>query len=151
MTEKVYMSWEQFDSDINEFISIVNNRGFDENSVILALKRGGFPTACALSNKMGIPISTVAFQTRDGDDLEPRFLEPELINKDTKIILPDDIYDTGLTVEKTVEVLEEKFSIDPNNILGLFHYSSVRLEQTSLIHYESMRSNDGRWVNFVWE
>jgi len=151
MSEKIYMSWDQFDSDINEFIKIINKKGFDKNSVILALKRGGFPTACALSNKLKKPMSTVTYQTRDGDDLEPRFLEPELINKDVKIILPDDIYDSGLTVENTVAALIEKFSVERVNILGLFHYGSSKMSQTSLITYECMRSNNGKWVHFSWE
>jgi hypoxanthine phosphoribosyltransferase len=77
--EKTYMSWEKFDEDINEFIKYVENYNFVEDAIIVALKRGGFPTAAALSNKLDIPVSVVAFQTRDGDDVTPQFLEPELI------------------------------------------------------------------------
>jgi hypoxanthine phosphoribosyltransferase len=148
---KIFMTWDEFDSDINEFISMVNSHEFDKNSVILALKRGGFTTACTLSNKLGIPISTVAFQTRDGNDVEPRFLEPEMINENTKIILPDDIYDTGLTVEKTVKMLVNTFGVNRDNILGLFHYGSDKLINSRLNKVLCIRKNNGNWCVFPWE
>ena len=75
--EKIYMTWEQFDKDINNFTGWLKTNNFTDNAVILALKRGGFPTSTTLSNKTGTPISTVAFQTRDGDDTIPNFLEPD--------------------------------------------------------------------------
>lgn len=148
---KKYMSWEKFDSDVNHFISIINEYNFNEDSVILALKRGGFATAAALSNKTGIPISTVAYQTRDGSDSSPNFLEPDLIRKASKIIIPDDIYDSGLTVENTVNALINNFDFSTDNILGLFHYGSDNLKSTSLKLYKMMESNENNWCVFPWE
>lgn len=149
--EKTYMSWEKFDKDIEEFITYVNHYNFNENAVIIALKRGGFPTAAALSNKMDIPVSVVSFQTRDGNDVKPNFLEPELIKNATKIIIPDDIYDTGLTVETLVKELQSQFDIPIENMAGLFHYGSDKLPSTSLKFYRVLDSNEGKWVVFPFE
>ena len=148
---KKYMSWEKFDSDVTEFIGFINQHNFTENSVILALKRGGFATAAALSNKTGIPISTVAYQTRDGNDNSPNFLEPELITNASKIIIPDDIYDTGLTIENTIGALINNFDVSIDNIVGLFHYGSNKLENTKLKLYRVMDSNENSWCVFPWE
>lgn len=151
MTTKVFMTWEQFDTDIDEFISVINSLEFNKNVVILAVKRGGFITAATLSNRLGFPISTVAFQTRDGDDIKPEFLEPEMINTDTKIIIPDDIYDSGLTVESIIEMLVNTFAIKRENIFGLFHYGSDKIYNTTLVNYLSIRNNNGNWCVFPWE
>ena len=148
---KIYMSWENFDSDVREFIDFITQNNFIHNSVILALKRGGFASAIALSNKTGIPISTVTYQTRDGNDSAPNFLEPELIKNAKKIIIPDDIYDTGLTVENTVSSLINNFDVSIDNIVGLFHYGSDNLKSTNLKLCKSIRHNDGEWVQFPWE
>ena len=148
---KVYMTWKQFDDDINDFVEFIRQYEFDSDSVILALKRGGFATAATMSNKTGIPVSTVTFQTRDGDDIKPYFLEPDLITRATKIILPDDIYDTGTTVEKTINALITDYNVPIDNIVGLFHYGSENIYSTSLNYYRVVQRNHGSWICFPWE
>ncbi len=145
------MSWEKFDSDIRAFIDYLKKYNFDKDSVILGLKRGGLPMAVALSNKMDIPISLVAFQTRDGNDSVPNFLEPELIRAAKKIIISDDIYDSGLTVETIIEALEKDFGISLDNIGGVFHYGSKNMTDTSLKYYRVLDSNEDKWVCFPFE
>jgi hypoxanthine phosphoribosyltransferase len=149
--EKTYMSWEKFDKDIEEFITYLNNYEFNNNVVIVGLKRGGFPTAAALSNKMDIPVSVVSFQTRDGDDVKPNFLEPDLIKNASKVIIPDDIYDSGLTVETLVKELQSQFGKSLDDMAGLFHYGSDKLPSTELKFYRVLDSNEGKWIVFPWE
>lgn len=149
--EKTYMSWEKFDNDIKEFMSYLDNHNFKDDVVIVALKRGGFPIATTLSNKMDIPVSVVSFQTRDGNDITPRFLEPDLIKNASNVIIPDDIYDSGLTVETVVKELQSQFDIPLENMVGLFHYGSDKLPQTQLKFYRVLDSNEGKWVVFPFE
>lgn len=149
--EKVYMKWEKFDKDIGEFIDYLKTFKFDTDAVIIGLKRGGFPSATALSNKLDLPISVVAFQTRDGNDVKPQFLEPELIKNAKKIIIPDDIYDSGLTVETLIKELQTQFDVKLENMVGLFHYGSEKMNETSLKYYRVLDSNAGKWVVFSWE
>lgn len=149
--EKTYMSWDKFDEDTNEFIKYLKTYEFDKDSVIVALKRGGFPTAAALSNKMDIPVSVVAFQTRDGGDTTPQFLEPDLIKSAKRVIIPDDIYDSGLTVETLIKELQSQFDISLDNIAGCFHYGSNAIPDTNLKFYIVLDSNEGKWVVFPWE
>lgn len=152
MSEKIYMSWDKFDKDVSEFMSYLKTHNFlESNSIILGLKRGGLPTAVALSNKLDIPISLVSFQTRDGDDITPNFLEAGMITADTKIIIPDDIYDSGLTIETVVKCLTTDFNIPIENIVGLFHYHSDKLYDSKLKFYRCMESNKDKWVVFCWE
>lgn len=150
--EKTYMTWQKFDEDIAEFITYLDNHGFNgENTVILGLKRGGFPTATALSNKTNIPVSTVAFQTRDGEDVKPNFLEPEMIANATRVIIPDDIYDSGLTVETVIDHLENRFAIPRSHIAGCFHYGSDKMPTTKLQYYRVIEPSNGAWICFPWE
>lgn len=153
MSEKTYMTWDKFDNDVTEFISYLQSHNFDKdiNTVILGLKRGGLPTAVALSNKLNIPISSVSFQTRDGNDLVPNFLESDMFNSASKIIIPDDIYDSGLTIETVVKHLMYDYGIPKENIVGLFHYNSDKLHDSELQFYRCMGSNEGKWIVFPWE
>lgn len=153
MTEpqKTYMLWDKFDENINKFIHILTESNFIEDSVILALKRGAFPSATALSNNLDIPISTIAFQTRDGDDPTPTFLEPNLIKNHSKFIVVDDIYDTGYTVETMLSSLFSDYGINSEQVIGLFHYGEINQSMTLLKHYIIMESNKGNWVVFPWE
>jgi len=148
---KIYMTWNKFNKDIDAFIQYLKENDYLKDSVILAIKRGGFPISTALSNKLDISVSTVSFQTRDGNDLEPIFLESDLIKQYSKIIIPDDIYDTGLTVETIITKLIEDYDIEIGNIIGLFHYTSNAILNTKMKNYKSLGFNYGSWVVFPWE
>lgn len=153
-TEKKYLTWKQFDKDINAFIDYLNYAGVkikSSNTVILGLKRGGLPSAVALSNRLDLPISLLSFQTRDGNDNEPKFLEPEMINSNTNVIIIDDIYDTGLTVECIVSKLIDDFGVSVDNIIGLFHYYTDNIKKTKLGNIKCIRENYGCWCEFPWE
>jgi hypoxanthine phosphoribosyltransferase len=152
--EKIYMTWERFDKDIDIFVEFITEQKFIADSVILTLKRGAFPTACKLSNKTGIPISVVSYQTRDGNDEKPVFLEPDLIRNAKRIIIPDDIYDTGKTVTDVITALisgNADFNIGINDILGLFHYGSDEIHNSILNNYKIITPNNGKWVVMPWE
>ena len=145
------MSWEKFDKDIAEFVKFINENDFAKDSVILAVKRGGFASSTALSNKLGIEVSTVTYQLRDGQDKYPKFLEPDLIDSAKKIIIPDDIYDTGKTIEDIVSSLVNVYGFSLDNIAGLFHYGSENLKNTKLKLYKVIEPNNGLWCVFPWE
>ena len=81
----------------------------------------------------------------------PTILEPELIIKAKKIIIPDDIYDSGLTVEKTLEALEKEFGIDTKQLIGCFHYASEAIDTTNIKTYKFSRPKNGAWIVFPWE
>lgn len=152
--EKKYLTWKQFDKDINSFIDYLNYAGIhihQENTIILGLKRGGLPSAVALSNRLDLPISLVTFQTRDGNDNEPKFLEPEMINSKSNIIIVDDIYDTGLTVECIVSKLVDEFGVSIDNVMGLFHYYTDNIKKTKLGNIKCIHENHGSWITFAWE
>lgn len=151
MPEKIYMTWQEFDKDIEEFITYLKRFELDNNAVILGLKRGGLPAASALSNKTGIPISLVSFQTRDGSDNVPTFLEPDMIDAEKSIIIVDDIYDSGLTVETLVDELTGNFGIPVRNITGLFHFNSDKVQKSKLHYLRTIRPNHEKWVCFPWE
>lgn len=136
MSKKLFTSWVDFENDIDLFKKFIKEHKFDENSIILALKRGGFTTSCTLSNRLNIPLSVVSYQTRDGNNALPKFLESEMITSDMKIIIPDDIYDSGKTIETIVEYLTSVYRIPIENIMGLFHYYSDNISKTKLKTYK---------------
>jgi len=151
MIKKIHMSWEMFDEDINDFLGYIDNQSLGTKPVIIGLKRGGLPTSTTLSNKLDIPISVVSFQTRDNDDIVPNFLEPEMLKDATSIIIPDDIYDTGHTVETIVKSLVNDYNIPLDKIIGLFHYYTDKINDSKLKLRLSVRDNEGCWIVMPWE
>jgi len=149
--DKIHMTWNEFESDITEFVEYMKKIKFDKDSVILGLKRGGLPSAVYLSNKLDIPISLVSFQTRDNNDVEPKFLEPEIIKNTKNVIIVDDIYDSGLTVDTLIDELGTQFNKPFKNIAGLFHYGTPKLQDSKLKYYRRISSNKNKWVVFPWE
>jgi len=151
MADKIYMDWTTFDNDVQIFIDYLHSFNRLDNAVILSLKRGAFPTSTALSNKLNIPISVVSFQTRDGEDSEPTFLEPDIFKDAKNIIIPDDIYDTGKTIETVIEKLINDYGFKLENLTGLFHYRTDNIFKSSLKFYRSVQYNENKWVVMPWE
>jgi len=149
--KKINTTWSEFDSDIAIFSNFIKQFNFDKNSVILSIKRGGFTTSSTLSNKLSIPLSVVSYQTRDGAQTLPKFLESEMLTFDKKIIIPDDIYDSGKTIETIVEYLTIVYQIPIENIMGLFHYNSDEIQNTKLKCYHSCHKSNGNWIEYPWE
>jgi len=147
---KIYLSWEGFERDIETFSNYLGDFNLKENTIILGVKRGGFTTSATLSNRLGFPVSTVKFQSRDGNDTKPIFLESEMINKDSTVIIPDDIYDTGLTINTIIKKLTEDCKIPLRNIIGLFHFHNGAIK-SELIHYKAIKNTGGLWAVLPWE
>ena len=145
------MTWNKFDSEIDEFIEFITRHNFFDNSVILALKTGGFTSAITLSNKTGIPISIVSYDIKEDGSKNPIFLEPELIKPDCKFIIPRDIYNHGTTVENVITALIKDFGIGLNKIMGLFHYATDRVYKTEMEFYRIINPKEENWVVYPWE
>ena len=116
--EKLQVTWEEFDDDVSflkkEILKI-------DNPHLVTLVRGGLPLGVSLSNKLGLPLSLIDFQTRDGKyGVRPK--APRLIKNDgyyinQTFVLIDDIFDLGLTLAKSVDLLRDTF---PNCKIKIF-------------------------------
>jgi hypoxanthine phosphoribosyltransferase len=146
---KLYYQWKDYDKDI---------KGVDwlEFDHVIGIYRGSLGMATHISNIRNIPMSIVGFQTRDGEDKSPYWIHNttqknnQSYAEGSKILIVDDIYDTGTTMKKVIEfVKKERTKPSPMpQIMTYCLFGKDAPEGTNLV-YSNL--HDGSWVVFPWE
>jgi len=97
----------------------------------IRVPRGGLPMAVMLSNYTNIPMS----------------LKIHDLNDYKHVIIVDDIYRFGKTVDKVLEVVKV-----PTTIItyGMHSGSLTRANQLG-VHYKVVKDNTTIWFTFPWE
>ena len=123
MSNKVYITWEGYDSYID---SITNwGKTSDLNlGAVYGLPRGGLPIAVSLSHRLHLPLLMDYYDRK--------------IVTDKKILVVDDIADTGHTLKD----FENK-----HNIICTFHYH----EQSIIEPDYWIHKKDDDWIVYPWE
>lgn len=143
-------SWNDFDADI----SVIYNQLIDSGwmpDYIVGVKRGGLIPAVKLSHILDKPLIMMSCQLRDSEDKEVRLYEVEEIPKDKKILIVDDICDSGITLSQIIiKFYANGFSIDNIKTCSMI----FNTEQQFVVDYYARdlnRSIDDRWIMFPWE
>ena len=142
--EQVYYSWKDYALDMHDIESLE----FDH---VVGIYRGSLGIATHVSNVFKVPMSIVGFQTRDSEDKEPYWIHNATqsehlgpYDKGSTILVVDDIYDTGHTMNNVMDYVE-KMRNKPSAIgYCLFGKSNDR----NIIYSQE---HDGSWIVFPWE
>lgn len=118
------LSWQQFDSAVAVIGNKIIGRGY---AALYGVPRGGLTLACALSNRLNIPMLVA-------DEINARL--------NAKVLIVDDIADHGVTIER----LRKKFGpLD----------AAVWVRRDRAAHLKSldfaMMVSDDEWILFPWE
>jgi len=122
---KIKIEWNEYQKMVNVLYNQIKQNG-KEYDTIIALPRGGLPLATSLAHKLGIKnIDTY---------LRPKYFK-------SKILLVDDISDSGKTLEPYLEL---NCDID----VACLCYKP----QTEIIpKYFAKVYNNDEWIIFPWE
>ena len=135
--ENIILSWRDIDNIVDDLCKQGKDKGY---TVVVGLARGGVIPAVMISHKLGIKYDSVVWQTRDGGLIENGRLN-NIINREQKVLIVDDICDSGLT-------LTQVKANHPNTDVAVL---TTKME-TKLVDYAVKEYyNDGRWVIFPWE
>ena len=136
--DKLYYEWSDYEVDIMS----VKRIEFDH---VVGIYRGSLPMAVHISNVFDVPMSIVGFQTRDGEDKEPYMIYRKggLKSNTTNILVVDDIYDTGFTMNRVIKFLSHP-SI--NKIQGFCLFG-----KENKLNVSYANEHDGSWIVFPWE
>ena len=139
---KTYFDWD----DYEVFVDIIYKNLKDKKVHLVAIYRGGLVLGTHLSNKLNAPLSIIDFQSYDGKTKEPIFIKNAGI-EDEEIVIVDDILDTGNTMIKTKQFLENLQN--HNKISG---YVLYRSDKTNEVDFEVKHVTiSDSWVVFPWE
>ena len=136
--DKIYYDWIDYAHDMKEVKDLEFNH-------VVGIYRGSLGMATHVSNVFDVPMSIVGFQTRDGEDKEPYMIYRKggLKSNTANIIVVDDIYDTGYTIDRVIKFLSHP-SINKIQGFCLFGKDNDLNVSCANIH-------DGSWIVFPWE
>ena len=123
MSNKVYITWEGYDSYIDSITNWVKTSDLNLGAVY-GLPRGGLPIAVSSSHRLHLPLLMDYYDRK--------------IVTDKKILVVDDIADTGHTLKD----FENK-----HNIICTFHYH----EQSIIEPDYWIHKKDDDWIVYPWE
>jgi hypoxanthine phosphoribosyltransferase len=142
------MTWEELGRGTRELAGTIHADGYAPD-MVLAIARGGLLVAGALGYALDVKNTftmNVEFYTGVDERLEmPMILPPvpDLVDfSETRVLIADDVADTGATLELVKDFLEDKVAQTRCAVLYEKPRSSVRCEYV-------WRRTD-RWITFPW-
>ena len=146
--EREIMSWDRFGQSARDVAQMVTDDGY-EPDMVLAIARGGLLIGGAIGYALSIKnvyTMNVEFYTGVDERLDvPRILPPapDFVDlSEGKILVVDDVADTGHTLASVEEFCEGKVGEVRTAVLYEKSHSVVKCE------YVSKRTD--RWNNFPW-
>tara|TARA_Y100001938_G_C8045050_1_gene408358 strand:+ start:812 stop:1267 length:456 start_codon:yes stop_codon:yes gene_type:complete len=138
--------YDEYYKDITDIASRYKNIS---NIHIVGVYRGSLPIATHLSNVLECPMSIIKFQSRDGEDQKAEWMLNLTNDKSLhpkffpKLIVIDDVYDTGKTFRAIKELPEFKNNPD-YSLIALF--GNKNDDGVYYIHEQLYR-----WIVYPWE
>ena len=113
MAEKLFISWDEYNATV-EKLAIQIHENY-KPTVLVGIMRGAAPILDILSRVLKLPIAYIVIQSYSGKGMEDkqgklmfaREISSLAQDKDfSKVLLIDDLSDTGLTLNKSIEWLK---------------------------------------------
>ncbi len=143
----MYYSVENFKEDADSLVKQIINSG-EFYDYIVGIVRGGTIPAVYLSHRLGIPMRTVSWSTFHGDQMRESALDiAEDIADGKKILLVDDILDSG----RTMRELLEDWGCDRSKVAMAVLVHNVRQETIPNFFGRTIDiETNTDWVEFWW-
>ncbi len=116
------VTWEEVENAVKYFEYKYNTEQLD-CELILGIPRGGLVLATMLSYRLDLPLHIA------GEPIS-----------DSKVLVVDDIADTGKTLERVLKTL-------PHSIVFTMHYH----QQSTIEPYAWLYEKKDKWVVYPWE
>lgn len=143
--KKYYYGYDEFKVDADELYVSFEDETFD---AIVGIARGGLTLTHFLATKLDMrDVYIVNSVSYDNDTKSPKseiFNIPNL-DKYKKILLVDDIIDSGETIHNISTILKDKFPKLEFRIACLFY------KKTAIIQPDFMAKEATAWIDFFWE
>ena len=146
MTTKLWYDWREMRRDVNTLCREIVLDKFDPN-VIVGLSRGGLTPGVMMSHWMKKPFKAIKASLRDfpeWEDYLPR-------KTDDKVLIVDDICDSGETFSRIREHINErkKNGVDVR-FATLWWNNECNFEPHYYVN-EIAKDSTKTWINFCWE
>lgn len=144
---KNYFTMIQIRNGLNKIVEQMNDEGFKPD-IVMGINRGGCIPGIYLSHKLKIPHQVLDVRLRDhkSDPETGNVLDAILENK--KVLIIDDINDTGATFEHIYGLFGEIKTIKYASIL---HNTPSKFDKLDYWCYTINKEIHPVWIVFPWE
>ena len=143
--EKIYYSYDMFKIDALELSFLCKDFTSD---AILGIARGGLTLSHfmsqALSQRNVFILNTISYDGRIQKDNVEVFNIPSL-EKFRKVLIVDDIIDSGKTIEKVMILLKKGYPNIEFKVASLFY------KEDALVKPDFTINKADKWIDFFWE
>ena len=143
--EKLYYSYDMFKIDALELSFLCKDFTSD---AILGIARGGLTLSHfmsqALSQRNVFTLNTISYDGRIQKDNVEVFNIPSL-EKFRKVLIVDDIIDSGKTIEKVMTLLKNSYPNIEFKVASLFY------KEDALVRPDFTINKADKWIDFFWE
>jgi len=150
-TEKI--SWEHYFELIQRLTTIISTHVQEKFDLVVGVSRGGLIPAVLMSQSWNIPLDVIVTSSYNKENQQmqlkigkPSYLCFPDINKDSKILVVDDLNDTGDTMQAVVNLYKEKgFKNIKTSVLIYKRGSKFDPD------YFAAGTNENNWIEFPYE
>lgn len=146
--EREVFTWEDFGRSSRELAQLIADSGWIPD-VVIAVARGGLIPAGAISYALGTKICgslNVEFYSDVAETLPEPVVLPPLLDttslRDRKVLVADDVADSGKTLELTVAILEDT-GADVRT-------ACLYAKPTTVFEPDYVLRHTGKWITFPW-
>ncbi len=123
--------------------------------LVAGILRGGIVPAVYLSHWFGCPLAAVHWTTRDDAIVNNETIDKvvfETISQNKKVLVVDDICDSGLTLKQVIEDIKGKTKLHKNLKSAVLHYNIGQdTFEPDYYHLEINNEEDPQWIIYSWE
>jgi uncharacterized protein len=148
LTERENLDWAHYGMAIRELAQAIANSGFQPD-IILAIARGGLFAAGSLGYALSVKnlyVMNLEFYTGVDERLDVPVMLPPYLDKldlaDSKILVVDDVADTGHTLKVVHEYCQDVVAESMTAVLYEKPYSLVKCD--------FVWKRTSQWINFPW-
>ena len=143
--KKLWYDWKEMRRDLNSLCRQIVLDKFDPN-VIVGLSRGGLTPGVMMSHWMKKPFKPVKAALRDFPEWEDYLPK----KTDKRILIVDDICDSGETFEKISSYLKSRAVKCDVRYSALWWNNECNFEPDYWVK-DCAKDTEGIWIHFPWE
>jgi hypoxanthine phosphoribosyltransferase len=158
MSDKIQYTDQQMRGDLLEIIRQISMESFKPD-IIVGIARGGLIPATMLSHYFVRPLLVINYSLRDNmvDQVSGIGDLTRLVQQGKKLLMVDDICDSGETLAKIVEELTENPEVNNDTwhetVKSAVLWNNINQDAftPNYVGREISRADDDRWVVFSYE
>ena len=153
----LHISWDDYNKKTEQLAKAVYNDGWEFNQVV-CIAKGGMRVGDLIARIYDVPLAILSVESYKGDGVKnkrgaitfSRDLAKTSPNIGSKVLLVDDLADSGITLKKSIEWLEHFYGFyldEPIRTAVLFYKAVSNFEPNYYVDY----LKDSPWIHMPYE